>query len=109
MKRNPSPGQQKANRQDKLMILFNPHICRDAIHSLLYADGVNGAFTRADPCRIIGPIMAKKRPNPERIAIPMPPDLINRIDEYRWRNRLPSRAAAIRQLIEAGLAKEPNP
>ena len=52
--------------------------------------------------------MVKQRPEPERIAIPMPPELLQRIDEYRWRNRLPSRAAAIRELIEQGL-KNPKP
>jgi len=51
--------------------------------------------------------MAKKRPEPERIAIPMPEDLVRRIDEFRWENRLPSRAAAIRQLIEQGLKPKP--
>jgi metal-responsive CopG/Arc/MetJ family transcriptional regulator len=54
--------------------------------------------------------MITQRPGPERIAIPMPPSLIARIDEYRWRRRLLSRAAAIRQLIEIGLANaEPKP
>jgi metal-responsive CopG/Arc/MetJ family transcriptional regulator len=53
--------------------------------------------------------MARKRMDPERIAIPMPKDLIAQIDEYRWANRLPSRAEAIRQLIEEGLrAKTPK-
>lgn len=50
--------------------------------------------------------MVKKRMEPERIAIPMPKDLIAEIDEYRWANRLPSRAAAIRQLVKEGLRKE---
>jgi metal-responsive CopG/Arc/MetJ family transcriptional regulator len=55
-------------------------------------------------------MMVKKRQEPERIAIPMPAELIQRIDEYRWTNRLPSRAAAIRQLIEAGLkSKQEKP
>jgi metal-responsive CopG/Arc/MetJ family transcriptional regulator len=49
----------------------------------------------------------RPQPQPQRIAIPMPQDLIKKIDDYRWANRLPSRAAAIRQLIEAGLAKSP--
>jgi metal-responsive CopG/Arc/MetJ family transcriptional regulator len=53
--------------------------------------------------------MPRKRPQPERIAIPMPADLIRKIDDYRWANRLPSRAAAIRQLIEAGLQTTPKP
>lgn len=52
--------------------------------------------------------MVRKRQEPERIAIPMPKELIQRIDEYRWANRIPSRAEAIRQLIEAGLAIAPN-
>jgi metal-responsive CopG/Arc/MetJ family transcriptional regulator len=52
--------------------------------------------------------MAKTRMAPERIAIPMPPDLLKQIDDYRWTNRLPSRAAAIRKLIELGLAKTPK-
>ena len=47
-----------------------------------------------------------KKPQPERVAIPMPPDLIAQIDEYRWANRLPSRAEAIRQLVKEGLRKE---
>ena len=53
--------------------------------------------------------MVKKRLEPERIAIPMPAELLKRIDDFRWANRLPSRAEAIRQLIEAGLqAKKPK-
>ena len=52
--------------------------------------------------------MVKKRPEPERIAIPMPEDLVRRIDEFRWQNRLPSRAEAIRQLVEEGLKPKPQ-
>jgi len=52
-------------------------------------------------------VVMKKRLDPERIAIPMPEDLVRRIDEFRWENRLPSRAAAIRQLIEQGLKPKP--
>jgi metal-responsive CopG/Arc/MetJ family transcriptional regulator len=47
--------------------------------------------------------MVKKRQEPERVAIPMPAELIAQIDEYRWANRLPSRAEAIRQLVREGL------
>jgi metal-responsive CopG/Arc/MetJ family transcriptional regulator len=47
--------------------------------------------------------MVKKRQQPERVAIPMPAELIAQIDDYRWANRLPSRAAAIRQLVKLGL------
>ena len=43
-----------------------------------------------------------KGPDP-RVIIPIPKELIKQIDEYRWANRLPSRAEAIRQLVELGL------
>lgn len=43
-----------------------------------------------------------KDPDP-RIIVPMPPRLIAQIDEYRWANRIPSRAEAIRQLVQEGL------
>lgn len=36
-------------------------------------------------------------------------DLVARIDDYRWANRLPSRAAAIRQLIDLGLKAAKTP
>jgi metal-responsive CopG/Arc/MetJ family transcriptional regulator len=39
----------------------------------------------------------------------MPKELVDQIDEYRWANRLPSRAETIRQLIKAGLQKPPKP
>ena len=52
--------------------------------------------------------MAKKPQEPERIAIPMDPELVALIDEYRWANRLPSRAEAIRQLVRKGLQKDPT-
>lgn len=49
------------------------------------------------------PMPAKpKEPHP-RLIIPMPKRLITQIDEYRWANRIPSRAEAIRQLIKEGL------
>ena len=41
-----------------------------------------------------------------RIITPMPQALVDRIDEYRFKNRVPSRAEAIRRLIEKGLAQE---
>jgi metal-responsive CopG/Arc/MetJ family transcriptional regulator len=51
------------------------------------------------------------REPPERIPVPMPKKLVERIDDFRFAHRLPSRAEAIRQLIEAGLrhGKEPKP
>jgi hypothetical protein len=39
-----------------------------------------------------------------RIITPIPTDLLVRIDDYRFTKRLPSRAEAIRRLIEAGLS-----
>ncbi len=43
-----------------------------------------------------------KNLNP-RIITEMAPELIERIDEWRYENRVPSRSEAIRRLIEAGL------
>ena len=43
-----------------------------------------------------------KEPDP-RIIIPIPPRLLQQIDEYRWANRIPSRAEAIRQLVREAL------
>jgi hypothetical protein len=43
-----------------------------------------------------------------RIIVPMSPELIGRIDDFRFASRCVSRADAIRQLIAAGLeAKMP--
>jgi metal-responsive CopG/Arc/MetJ family transcriptional regulator len=38
-----------------------------------------------------------------RIITPIPRELLRAIEDYRFSNRLPSRAEAIRQLIELGL------
>lgn len=35
----------------------------------------------------------------------MPPELIARIDDYRWRERVPSRAEAIRALLDEALKR----
>ena len=48
-----------------------------------------------------------KEPHP-RIIIPIPPKLLQQIDDYRWANRIPSRAEAIRQLVKQALRKEPK-
>jgi|HubBroStandDraft_1064217.scaffolds.fasta_scaffold1638596_2 hypothetical protein len=39
----------------------------------------------------------------ERVITPMPKSLLTAIDDYRFAQRMPSRAEAIRRLIEAGL------
>lgn len=38
-----------------------------------------------------------------RIITPMPQTLVARIDDYRFKHRIPSRAEAIRRLVEKGL------
>ena len=44
-----------------------------------------------------------------RVIIPMPDELLNRIEDYRFANRIPSRAETVRQLLEIALAtKEPR-
>jgi hypothetical protein len=68
-----------------------------------------GTFT---PCITVGTIsamVAKPSEPTERIHIEMPKELIERIDDFRFERRLPSRAEAIRQLIEAGLRHAPKP
>lgn len=46
---------------------------------------------------------AKPQDPDPRIIIPMPKKLVAQIDDYRWANRIPSRAEAIRQLVRKGL------
>ena len=48
------------------------------------------------------------KPDEPRIIVPMPQDLVDQIDEYRWAHRIPSRAQAIRQLLKAGLKHPPK-
>lgn len=48
------------------------------------------------------------KPDP-RVIVPIPPRLIKEIDDYRWANRIPSRAAAIRELIKRGLKANNKP
>jgi hypothetical protein len=39
----------------------------------------------------------------ERVIFPVSRDMLERIDDYRYRRRIPSRANAIRRLIELSL------
>jgi metal-responsive CopG/Arc/MetJ family transcriptional regulator len=48
-------------------------------------------------------MVPKEQPADERLHVTMTRKLIHRIDEYRWRARVDSRAAAIRALVELGL------
>jgi metal-responsive CopG/Arc/MetJ family transcriptional regulator len=43
-------------------------------------------------------------PKSERIITPLPKSLVDAIDDFRFANRLPSRAEAMRRILEAGLA-----
>ena len=45
----------------------------------------------------------------ERIAIMLPPALLQRADEWGWRNRIRSRGEVLRRLIECGLDAEGEP
>ena len=51
---------------------------------------------------------AMSEPNSERVITPMPKSLLQRIDDFRFANRIASRAEAMRLLIERGLAAEPG-
>ena len=41
-----------------------------------------------------------------RIITPMPATLVARIDDYRFKERIASRAEAIRRLVEKGLSSD---
>ena len=45
----------------------------------------------------------------EVLCFPSDPDLLKRIDDFRYENRIPSRSEAIRQLIEEGLSSKASP
>jgi metal-responsive CopG/Arc/MetJ family transcriptional regulator len=44
-------------------------------------------------------------PKSQRVIVPMPAALVDEIDDYRYRERIPSRSEAIRALIRRGLPK----
>jgi hypothetical protein len=48
-----------------------------------------------------------KTPEPaeltERVIFPLSPELLRRIEDYRFESRIPSRAAALRQLLSVAL------
>jgi metal-responsive CopG/Arc/MetJ family transcriptional regulator len=47
-----------------------------------------------------------KNSQPERVIMPISQDLLDRIEEFRWAVRAPSRAEAMRALMEEGLANQ---
>jgi hypothetical protein len=79
-----------------------------------YDGRISGIFTPSWPwCnnqprllfdRMIPPPMPRKPKEPDpRVILPIPPKLLREIDDYRWQNRIPSRAEAIRLLVKEGL------
>jgi hypothetical protein len=47
--------------------------------------------------------MAEQLNRPERLQIMLNPDELRAIDDFRFRRRMPSRAAAVRELLKRGL------
>jgi hypothetical protein len=50
------------------------------------------------------PRMSAKRERTERLQVMLPTDELAALDEFRYRARMPSRAAAVRELLRRGLA-----
>ena len=50
--------------------------------------------------------MSDEQPRGERLQIMLSPDELNVLDEFRFKQRMPSRAAAVRELLKRGLAAE---
>jgi hypothetical protein len=45
----------------------------------------------------------------ERLQIMLSPDEVTALDDFRFKSRMPSRAAAVRELLKRGLAAEGFP
>ena len=50
--------------------------------------------------------MTVKRMRDERLQIMLSPDELVVVDDFRFKRRMPSRAAAVRELLQRGLAAE---
>ena len=64
------------------------------------------ASTHVVPLTYIAPLFilfGMTEPNSERVITPMPKALVAAIDDFRFSNRVASRAEAVRRLIELGL------
>jgi hypothetical protein len=46
------------------------------------------------------------RTRAERLQIMLSPDEVTALDDFRFKKRMPSRAAAVRELLKRGLAAE---
>jgi hypothetical protein len=50
--------------------------------------------------------MQKKRLRDERLQIMLSPEELVAVDDFRFKKRMPSRAAAVREVLRRGLAAE---
>ena len=50
--------------------------------------------------------MAEELMRPERLQIMLNPEELKAVDDFRFQTRMPSRAAAVRELLKRGLAAE---
>jgi hypothetical protein len=50
--------------------------------------------------------MAQELIRPERLQIMLSPEELKAVDDFRFQSRMPSRAAAVRELLKRGLAGE---
>jgi hypothetical protein len=50
--------------------------------------------------------MSQEQTRGERLQIMLSPEELNVLDDFRFKVRMPSRAAAVRELIKRGLAAE---
>jgi hypothetical protein len=50
--------------------------------------------------------MADQLLRQERLQIMLDPEELKAVDDFRFQNRMPSRAAAVRELLKRGLAAE---
>ena len=50
--------------------------------------------------------MSERRFRGERLQIMLTPDELVLLDDFRYKKRMPSRAAAVRELLKRGLAAE---
>jgi hypothetical protein len=50
--------------------------------------------------------MAEELMRPERLQIMLSPKELKAVDDFRFQSRMPSRAAAVRELLKRGLAVE---
>ena len=52
--------------------------------------------------------MKENRVRDERLQVMLSPEELVAVDDFRFKERMPSRAAAVRELLRRGLAAEPK-